>query len=83
MNVTTCDVGVTIGAVQVGLDVYKDTISVAMAWHVRVTEELKVEDVGVVSNREGWVSRWAKSLSERYGREPKFVYEGAPCGYAL
>ena len=78
MNITTSDVGAPIGAVHAGLDVHKDTISVAVAWHVRVTGELKVEDVGVVPNREGKVYRWTKILSERYGRELRFVYEAGP-----
>ena len=78
MNITTSDVSASIGAEQVGFDVHKDTISVAVAWHVRVTEELTVEDVEVVSHRDGRVSRWAKSLSECYGRKLKFVYEAGP-----
>ena len=50
MNITTRQGG----TVHVSLDVHKDTISVAVAWHVAVTGELRVEDVGVVSS---WASQ--------------------------
>ena len=79
MNVTTRR-GRT---VHVGLDVHKDTISVAVAWHVAVTGELRVEDVGVVSNRANQISRCARGLSRHYGESLHFVYEAGPCGFAL
>ncbi|MCY3886072.1 MAG: hypothetical protein OXG24_14295 [Gammaproteobacteria bacterium] len=50
---------------------------------MRATGELKVDDVGVVSNRESQVSRRAGSLSKLYGRKLRFVYEAGSCGYAL
>lgn len=79
MNITTRQGG----TVHVGLDVHKDTVSVAVAWHVAVTGELRVEDIGVVSNRASQVSRCVQGLSRQYGESLHFAYEAGPCGFAL
>ncbi len=83
MDITTKDTPTSRREGHVGLDVHKDTISVAVAWHVAVTGELRVDDVGVVSNRADQVARLASGLSRRYGDRLSFAYEAGPCGFAL
>jgi len=62
----------------VGLDVHKDSITVAMAKSGRQD----VETVGVISNDSISVRRMVKRLEEK-GRELSFCYEAGPCGYGL
>ena len=64
MNTTTNPKAGGFGRVHVGLDVHKDTISVAIAWHRAVTGDLVVEDMGVVSNRPSQIKRCARGLSK-------------------
>ena len=83
MNTTTESASGSFWTVSVGLDVHKDTIAVALAWHDPITGELVVEDLGVIANRKNQVTRCAHGLSKRYGDNLNFVYEAGPCGFAV
>ena len=63
----------------VGLDVHKDSISVAIAEAGRDGE---VRQWGVVRNTPEAVARLARKLVERH-RAVEFAYEAGPCGYTL
>ena len=63
----------------VGLDVHKDSISVAIAEAGRDGE---VRHWGVIRNAPEAVARLARKLVERH-RAVEFAYEAGPCGYTL
>ncbi len=63
----------------VGLDVNKDTISVAVAVSGRGGE---VRHLGVIPNTPLDVAKLAKRLTARHGTV-EFAYEAGPCGYGL
>src|SRR3954468_8518981 len=63
----------------VGLDVHKDSISVAIAEAGRDGE---VRHWGVIRNTPEAVARLARKLVERH-RAVEFAYEAGPCGYTL
>src|SRR4051812_40466358 len=63
----------------VGLDVHKDSISVAIAEAGRDGE---VRHWGVVRNTPEAVAKLARKLVERH-RAVEFAYEAGPCGYTL
>jgi len=62
----------------VGLDVYKDSITVAMAR----SGNRDVESIGVISNDSTSIRKMVKRLEEK-GGELSFCYEAGPCGYRL
>ena len=63
----------------VGLDVHKDSVSVAIAEAGRDGE---VRHWGVIRNTPEAVARLARKLVERH-RAVEFAYEAGPCGYTL
>jgi len=62
----------------VGLDVHKDSITVAMA---RAGKQ-DVESIGFINNDSASVVKMVKRLEEK-GGELSFCYEAGPCGYGL
>jgi transposase len=63
----------------VGLDVYKDTIAVAMA-ELGIRGE--VREYGKITNTAAAVKLLAAKLASRHG-ELRFCYEAGPCGYGI
>jgi transposase len=61
----------------VGLDVHKDSITIALA----VGQEEPVE-FGQIANEPSAVRRTVERLARRHGRL-RFAYEAGPCGYEL
>jgi len=62
----------------VGLDVHKDSITVAMAR----SGKQDVESIGFINNDSASVVKMVKRLEEK-GGELSFCYEAGPCGYGL
>ena len=67
-------------AAQVGLDVHKDSISVALAPSGREPPR----HLGEIANQPAAVGKLARRLAARHGGElVQFCYEAGPCGYDL
>ena len=63
----------------VGLDVHKETISVAFA---QGGDRGDACYIGKIANNAGALSKLARKLSQE-GRQLRFCYEAGPCGYAI
>jgi transposase len=63
----------------VGLDVHKDSISVAHVFEIRSAE---VTFVGSIGTRQGDIDRLVRRLQSKASRLV-FAYEAGPCGYVL
>jgi len=63
----------------VGLDVHKETISVAFA---QGGDRGDACYIGKIANSAGALSKLARKLSQE-GRRLRFCYEAGPCGYAI
>ena len=67
-------------ALYVGLDVHKDSITIAVAWPGRGEPESR----GEIANRPKSVAKLVQRLSEECGGGiVLFCYEAGPCGYGL
>ncbi|MBI3538870.1 MAG: IS110 family transposase [Candidatus Eisenbacteria bacterium] len=64
--------------VSVGLDVHKETITVAVAHH---DPPAQVEELGTLPNHPEPIRRLMQKLSARYA--VRSCYEAGPCGYAI
>jgi len=69
--------------VHVGLDVHKDTISLAVAVQPRDGDPLQLMDCGKVANTPAAMKRKVTRLTDDFGTDLHFIYEAGPCGYAL
>ena len=63
----------------IGLDVHKDTITVALA---EAGVRSDVREYGKIANTPTAVKALAAKLS-RAGNELRFCYEAGPCGYGI
>lgn len=67
-------------AAYIGLDVHKDSISVAIAEPGRHEPEFR----GEIPNKPKAIDKLVKQLSERFdGQKLLFCYEAGPCGYVV
>lgn len=66
-----------------GTVVYKDTIVVAVAWRLPMSDVVQVEDRGPIGNREGPFKSLTEALNAEYGDSLHFVYEAEPCGFVI
>ena len=69
--------------VHVGLDVHKDSISIAVAMRSTEGATLDFADCGKVQNTPAAMKKKVHSLVASYGPDLHFIYEAGPCGYAL
>lgn len=63
----------------IGLDVHKDSISVAVA---RAGRDGEIKMLGVIENSPDAVAKLVRNLVRRHGRI-EVTYEAGPCGYAI
>ena len=84
---TTMQMGMTADVswrtVHVGLDVHKDTVSIAAAVPPRDSQTLQLVDCGKVANTPAAMKRKVMRLADDFGTDLHFIYEAGPCGYAL
>ena len=67
----------------VGLDVHKDTISVAVAAQRADSDTMQLVDCGKVANTPAAMKRKVARLTDDFGANLHFIYEAGPCGFAL
>ena len=69
--------------VHIGLDVHKETISLAVAVQPRDGDPLQLIDCGKVTNTPVAMKRKITRLTDDFGTDLHSIYEAGPCGYAL
>ena len=69
--------------IHVGMDVHKETISLALAWVDARTGVLEQHDLGSITNNAKSIKKVVKQMGENLNAPLQFVYEAGVCGYAV
>ena len=67
--------------VHVGLDVHKDSISIAVANRPSEFDSLELVDCVQIRNTPSLMKKRVERLSEEFGHHLHFIYEAGPRGY--
>ena len=72
-----------VSRVCVGLDVHKDSIAIAVAYHESGSRKPMVEDRGVIAYDLGVLADRLQGMHSEFCVAPQVVYEAGPCGFGI